>query len=47
MENIYEIYDELTNKSLFIKSFNLEKAIEFSENIDFNNYQNNELIYIK
>ena len=36
----YEIYDELTNKILFIKAYSDEQAIGISETIDFNDYEN-------
>jgi hypothetical protein len=36
----YEIYDESTNKILFIKAYSDEQAIDISETIDFNDYEN-------
>lgn len=36
----YEIYDESTNKILFIKAYSDEEAIGISETIDFNDYEN-------
>jgi hypothetical protein len=36
----YEIYDESTNKILFIKAYSDEEAIDISETIDFNDYEN-------
>ena len=36
----YEIYDELTNKILFIKAYSEEQAIGISETIDFADYDN-------
>jgi hypothetical protein len=36
----YEIYDECTNKILFIVAHSLEQAIELSENINFDDYNN-------
>lgn len=36
----YEIYDESTNKILFIKAYSDEDAIGISETIDFNDYEN-------
>jgi hypothetical protein len=44
INTIFEVYDELTNKNLLIEANNIEEAIQFSEDIDFNNYKNNELI---
>jgi len=34
----YEIYDELTNKTLHIQAPELEEAIAISETLDFNNF---------
>ena len=36
----YEIYDESTNKILFIKAYSDDEAIGISETIDFNDYEN-------
>ena len=46
MENLnyYEVYDELTNKNLFIKASSNEQAVELSETIDFDDYENNERV---
>lgn len=43
MENLnyYEVYDESSNKILFIKAFNCEQAVKLSETIDFDDYENN------
>ena len=42
--NYYEVYDELTNKNLFIKASSNEQAVELSETIDFDDYENNERV---
>lgn len=36
----YEIYDESTNKILFVEAHNLEEAIEISEHINFEEHNN-------
>ena len=36
----YEMYDESTNKILFIKAYSDDEAIGISETIDFNDYEN-------
>jgi hypothetical protein len=36
----YEVYDDVTNKTLLIRAFNDEQAIGISETIDFNDYEN-------
>jgi hypothetical protein len=40
----YEIYDDCSGKTLFIEAHNLEEAIELSEKINFDNYNNLEEI---
>lgn len=40
----YEVYDDVTNKTLLIKAFNDEQAIGISETIDFNDYENGEKV---
>lgn len=42
--NYYEVYDELTNKNLFIKANSNEQAVELSETIDFDDYENNDRV---
>jgi len=42
--NYYEVYDELTNKNLFIQAHSNEQAIELSETIDFDDYENNDRV---
>jgi len=40
----YEVYDELTNKSLLIKAHDYEQAIGISETIEFNHYENGDIV---
>lgn len=42
--NYYEVYYELTNKNLFIKANSNEQAVELSETIDFDDYENNDRV---
>lgn len=42
--NYYEVYDELTNKNLFIKAYSNEQAVELSETIDFDDYKDNDRV---
>lgn len=42
--NYYEVYDELTNKNLFIKAYSNEQAVELSETIDFDDYEDNDRV---
>jgi hypothetical protein len=42
--NFFEIYDELTNKSLFIEAFNFEQAEKIASEIEFNNFNDGEEI---
>jgi hypothetical protein len=42
--NYYEVYDELTNKNLFIEAHTYEQAVELSEHINFDDYENNDRV---
>lgn len=42
----YEVYDEETNKTLLIKAYDDEQALSISETIDFNDYDNGEMINV-
>ena len=42
----YEVYDEVTNKTLLIKAYDDEQALGISETIDFNDYDNGEMINV-
>jgi hypothetical protein len=40
----YGIYDDVTNKTLQIKAYDLEQAVGISETIDYNDYADGEEI---
>ena len=44
--NCFEIYDEVTNKTLYFNANSLEEAETKSEKIDFSNYKDGEKVYI-
>ena len=42
----FEIYDEQTGKSLFIKARSLDEAEGISETIDFDDYENGDIVFL-
>jgi len=44
MKAYYDVYDDLTNKTLHIKGNDLEEAIGISDTIDFNDWNDGEYI---
>jgi len=45
-QEYFEIYDEVTNKTLHIDAFSLKEAEILSQFIDFNNYNDGDFIQL-